>query len=69
MAAAPVTVPDSLWPGISGASVAGFSDPVQLFHKLFSADELPLEERQAAIAKNRSVLDAVLAEAKRVHAV
>ena len=59
-------------PGLSlawdqrGKPVSGFSDPVQLFHKLFSADELPLEQRQAAIAKNRSVLDAIFTEAKRV---
>nr|WP_231746746.1 DUF1552 domain-containing protein [Maioricimonas rarisocia] len=59
-------------PGLSlawdqrGKPVAGFNDPVQLFHKLFSADDLPLEQRQAAIAEKRSVLDAVLAEARRV---
>jgi len=59
-------------PGLSlawdqrGKPVAGFNDPVQVFHKLFSADDLPLEQRQAAIAENRSVLDAVLTEAKRV---
>ena len=59
-------------PGLSlawdqrGKPVAGFNDPVQVFHKLFSADELPLDQRQAAIAENRSVLDAVLTEAKRV---
>ena len=59
-------------PGLSlawdqrGKPVAGQDDPVQTFHKLFSADELPLEQRQAAIAENRSVLDAVLTEAKRV---
>ena len=59
-------------PGLSlawderGKPIAGFKDPVRLFHKLFSADELPLEQRQAAIAKNRSVLDAVFTEAKRV---
>jgi hypothetical protein len=59
-------------PGLSlawdqrGKPVAGFADPVQLFHKLFSAEDLPLDERQAAIAKNRSVLDAVFTEAKRV---
>ena len=59
-------------PGLSlawdqrGKPVAGFNDPVQIFHKLFSADDLPLEQRQAAIAENRSVLDAVLTEAKRV---
>lgn len=59
-------------PGLSlawdqrGKPVAGQKDPVQVFHKLFSADDLPLEQRQAAIAENRSVLDAVLTEAKRV---
>ena len=59
-------------PGLSlswdqrGKPVAGFNDPVQVFHKLFSADELPLAQRQAAIAEKRSVLDAVLTEAKRV---
>lgn len=59
-------------PGLSlawdqrGKPVAGQDDPVQVFHKLFSADDLPLEQRQAAIAESRSVLDAVLSEAKRV---
>ena len=59
-------------PGLSlawdlrGKPVAGFNDPVQVFHKLFSADDLPLEQRQAAISENRSVLDAVLTEARRV---
>ena len=59
-------------PGLSlawdqrGKPVAGQNDPVQVFHRLFSADDLPLEQRQAAIAENRSVLDAVLTEAKRV---
>jgi len=59
-------------PGLSlgwdqrGKPVAGQSDPVQVFHKLFSADDLPLEQRQAAIAENRSVLDAVLSDAQRV---
>lgn len=59
-------------PGLSlawdqrGKPVAGFNDPVQVFHKLFSADDLPLEQRQAAIAEDRSVLDAVLTDARRV---
>lgn len=59
-------------PGLSlawdqrGKPVAGFNDPVQVFHKLFSADDLPLEQRQAAIAENRSVLDAVLTNARQV---
>ena len=58
-------------PGLSlawnqrGKPVSGLDDPVKVFHKLFSADDLPLEARQAAIAENRSVLDAVLTEAKR----
>ncbi|MDB4671861.1 DUF1552 domain-containing protein [Pirellulaceae bacterium] len=59
-------------PGLSlawdqrGKPVAGQDDPVQVFHKLFSADNMPLEQRQAAIAENRSVLDAVLSQAKSV---
>ena len=59
-------------PGLSlswdqrGKPVAGFKDPLQVFHKLFSADDLPLVQRQAAINQKRSVLDAVLTEAKRV---
>ena len=59
-------------PGLSlawdqrGKPVAGFNNPLQVFHKLFSADNLPLTQRQAAIAEKRSVLDAVLTEARRV---
>ena len=59
-------------PGLSmawdkrGKPISGFNDPVKTFHKLFSADDLPLEQRQASIAEKRSVLDAVLTEAKRV---
>ena len=49
-----------------GKPVAGFKDPVEVFHKLFSADNLPLEQRQAAINQKRSVLDAVLTEARRM---
>ena len=59
-------------PGLSlgwdqrGKPVAGQDDPVQVFHKLFSPDDMPLEQRQAAIAENRSVLDAVFTQARRV---
>ena len=49
-----------------GKPVAGSKDPVEVFHKLFSADNLPLEQRQAAINQKRSVLDAVLTEARRM---
>ncbi len=63
---------DGHGPGLSlawdqrGKPVAGHNTPLQVFHKLFSADNLPLEQRQSAIAEKRSVLDAVLSEAKRV---
>jgi hypothetical protein len=59
-------------PGLSlswdqrGKPIAGLDDPFKAYHKLFSADNLPLAQRQAAIAEKRSVLDAVLTEAKRV---
>ena len=59
-------------PGLSlgwdqrGKPVAGQDDPIQVFHKLFSPDDMPLEQRQAAIAENRSVLDAVITQARRV---
>ena len=59
-------------PGLSlawdkrGKPISGYKDPLKTFHKLFSADDLPLEQRQAAIDEKRSVLDAVLTEAKRV---
>jgi len=59
-------------PGLSlawdkrGKPVAGLGTPGQVFHKMFSADDLPLEQRQAAIAEQRSVLDAVVTEARRV---
>ena len=59
-------------PGLSlawdqrGKPVAGFNNPLKVFHKLFSADNLPLAQRQAAIVEKRSVLDAVLTEARRV---
>ena len=49
-----------------GKPMAGHDDPVQVFHKLFSSDDMPLEQRQAAIAENRSILDAVLSQGKRV---
>ena len=59
-------------PGLSlawdrrGKPVAGQDDPVQVFHKLFSPDDLPLEQRQAAIAESRSVLDTVRSQARHV---
>jgi hypothetical protein len=59
-------------PGLSlawdarGKPVAGLENPVAAFHRLFSDDATPLTERQAMLAQKRSVLDAVLEDARRV---
>ena len=59
-------------PGLSlawdkrGKPVSGVDNPVLAFHRLFSEENTPLSERQAALAKKRSVLDALVADAKRV---
>ena len=49
-----------------GKPMAGFNSPVIAFHKLFSAEDAPLEQRQKLLAEKRSVLDAVLEDAKSV---
>lgn len=59
-------------PGLSlawdprGKPMAGLENPVAAFHRLFSDESTPLAERQAMLAQKRSVLDAVLEDAKRV---
>lgn len=59
-------------PGLSmawdmrGKPVAGLENPVAAFHRIFSNDTTPLSERQAMLAQKRSVLDAVMEDAKRV---
>lgn len=59
-------------PGLSlawdarGKPISGLDNPVSAYHRLFSADSLPLAERQARLAQRRSVLDAVVSDAKRV---
>ena len=59
-------------PGLSlawdarGKPISGLDNPVSVFHRMFSADSLPLEQRQAELAQRRSVLDAVRSDAKRV---
>ena len=61
---------DSHGPGLSlawnrqGKPVAGLENPVVAFHKLFSDESTPLEVRQSQLKKERSVLDAVLEDAK-----
>ena len=49
-----------------GKPMAGFNSPVIAFHKLFSAEETPLEQRQKMLAEKRSVLDTVLEDAESV---
>jgi len=59
-------------PGLSlswdsgGKPVAGLNSPALLFHRLFSEESLPLARRQALLAQERSVLDAVLSDARRL---
>lgn len=49
-----------------GKPLSGLTNPVMTFHKLFSAEGTSLEERQAAIASGRSVLDALIDDAADV---
>jgi hypothetical protein len=49
-----------------GKPIAGFNSPVIAFHKVFSPDNVPLAQRQEMLAKKRSVLDAVLEDARSV---
>jgi hypothetical protein len=49
-----------------GKPMAGFNSPVIAFHKLFSSEDTPLDQRQKLLAEKRSVLDAVLVEAKAI---
>lgn len=43
-----------------GRPVPGVQNPVQIYHKLFSADEVPLAQRQAMLADRKSVLDGLV---------
>ncbi len=59
-------------PGLSlawdsrGRPLAALDTPVAVFHRLFSGESQSLAERQAALAAQQSVLDAVRADAARV---
>jgi len=59
-------------PGLSlawnrqGKPVSGLDNPVAAFHKLFSNVATPLAQRQAMLQQQRSVLDAVMEDAKDV---
>lgn len=57
-------------PGLSlawnrqGKPMSALNTPVAAFHKLFSDDSTPLEQRQADLLKQKSILDTVLQDAK-----
>ena len=59
-------------PGLSlawnqqGKPMAALNTPVTAFHRLFSDDNTPLAQRQAALQQRRSVLDTVLEDARSV---
>jgi len=50
----------------SGKPVSGLDTPVAAFHRMFSSDDTPLEQRQQILDQQRSVLDTVLSDAKSV---
>ncbi len=64
---------DGYGPGMSlswssaGNSIAGETSPVALFDRLFGASEVSAEERKYNINHDRSVLDAVMSDAKSMH--
>ena len=47
-----------------GKPVSTVNDPVALFHKLFSDDKAPVEERRKKLQRQQSVLDVVMDEAR-----
>jgi hypothetical protein len=47
-----------------GKPMATFPSPVVTFHKLFSAEDVPLDQRQQMLADKRSVLDDMLSDAR-----
>jgi hypothetical protein len=57
-------------PGLSlswdkrGKPMGGLNGPLEAYHRLFSKDTTPLGERQAMLQQRRSVLDAVLEDAR-----
>lgn len=59
-------------PGLSlawdkrGKPMAGLDNPVLAYHRLFSDETMPLAQRQAMLVQKRSVLDAVITDARRV---
>lgn len=60
-------------PGLSmswnrqGKPLAGLDTPVAAYHRLFSDEKTPLEQRQAMLKQKRSVLDTVLENARSMN--
>jgi hypothetical protein len=52
---------------VRGKPVGGQNGPLSAYHRLFSADDTPLEKQRAMLAAKRSVLDAVLDNATFLH--
>jgi hypothetical protein len=48
---------------IRGKPLAGLNKPLAAYHRLFSSDTTPIDERRAMLVQKRSVLDAVLDDA------
>ncbi|WP_013629319.1 DUF1552 domain-containing protein [Rubinisphaera brasiliensis] len=48
----------------SGKPIGGENGPLQAYHRLFSKDTVPLEQRRLLIEQKRSVLDTVLENAR-----
>jgi hypothetical protein len=49
---------------VSGRPVAGLNGPLAAYHRLFAKDNTPIEQQRALLAEKRSVLDAVLDNAR-----
>jgi hypothetical protein len=49
---------------IGGKPVAGLNGPLAAYHRLFARDTTPIEKQRALLAQKRSVLDAVLDDAR-----
>ena len=51
---------------VRGKPVAGLNKPLAAYHRMFSTDTTPIEQRQEMLRQKRSVLDAVLGDAKDI---
>lgn len=49
---------------VRGKPLGGLNGPLEAYHRLFSKDATPIEQRQAMLQQKRSVLDAVLDDAR-----